>query len=402
MDQTKIRVRLNLMKRFFCLCSITLLFSVLLVPSQVFADQDEERARLEKIRKSIAELKKELESTRSSREKLLKSLEKSEKDIGDLSKKAKKIKGELNQTQGKLNNLRKERTNLGEQKKSQQKHVASYINSAYRVGNQGGLRMLLNQKDPAAVSRNMKYFDFLAAARAQKIESFVSTIARLDKIEPEIEYQSGQLKKQHRSLEDQKKSMRNAQAKRKSTLNGLNSDLSNKGKELNNLEKDRGRLQKLLTKVKQIAKVEKWTDVVEPGEPSTKPFAKSKGLLPWPTTGRVVKHYGANRVANKLRWEGMLIKSPSGSPVKAVHRGRVVFSDYLRGHGLLIIVDHGGGYMTLYAHNQTLYKELGEWVDAGDTISAVGNSGGRQESGLYFELRVGGKPTNPRAWFRKA
>ena len=357
----------------------------------------DDRARLEKIKRSIAELKKELESTRGSRDELLKSLESSEKNIGELSKKAKKIESELNETQNKLKDLREERDDLQKQRGGQQKQVSSYVNSAYRMGQQSGLRLLLNQKDPSTVSRNMKYFDFMAAARADKIASFISTIQRLDNIEPEISQQAKKLQNQHSSLKKQKDELRDAQRKRKRTLTNLNTSLNTKTEELKSLKSDQSRLQKVLSKVRE------WVGDIEPVK-STKgqPFAKTKGKLPWPTKGKVVKNFGASRVANKLRWEGILIQSPAGAPVRAVHGGRVVFSDYLRGHGLLIIVDHGGGYMTLYAHNQALYKDIGEWVDAGETISAVGNSGGRQESGLYFELRKGGKPTNPRGWFRSA
>lgn len=398
MDPTKIQVRLKLMDIIYAWRGLLLALLVTLFSPSLVADQEEERRRLEKIKRSIAELKKELQSTRGSREKLLESLEVSEKDIGKLSKKAKKIESELNKTRGNLKGLRKERQSLQQQRGDQQQQVSGYVNSAYRVGQQSGLRLLLNQKDPSTVSRNMKYFDFMAAARAEKISNFVATIQRLDKIEPEISQQAEQLKKQHSTLKRQKDDLRDAQATRKRTLDNLNTSLQDKSQALKQLESDQSRLQKLLKKVRQLV------TNIDPVDPANEgqPFAKTKGKLPWPAKGKVVNNFGTSRVANKLRWEGILIQSPLGSPVRAVHRGRVVFSDYLRGHGLLIIVDHGGGYMSLYAHNQALYKEIGESVSAGETISAVGNSGGRREPGLYFELRKAGKPTNPRSWFRSA
>jgi len=130
-------------------------------------------------------------------------------------------------------------------------------------------------------------------------------------------------------------------------------------------------------------------------------FASLKGKLPWPTDGRVLRNYGTPRVSDKMRWQGLLIGGNEGSPVRAVHHGRIVFSDYLRGQGLLLIIDHGAGYLTLYAHNQALYKELGEWVEAGELVAALGNSGGQQTAALYFELRHNGEPTNPKRWFKR-
>ena len=131
-------------------------------------------------------------------------------------------------------------------------------------------------------------------------------------------------------------------------------------------------------------------------------FVAMKGKLPWPTRGKLAKRYGASRVANKIKWNGWLINTDLGSPVTAVHHGRVVFSDYLRGHGLLVVIDHGNAYLSLYAHNSELYKELGEWVNQGDLIAAVGDSGGLQDHALYFELRHKGNPVNPRSWLRRS
>ena len=156
------------------------------------------------------------------------------------------------------------------------------------------------------------------------------------------------------------------------------------------MHRDRKRLQNILSEVSRFLE-----DIPLPSQSIS--FEGLKGKLPWPVRGRVLRNYGTPRISNRLDWEGILIEASAGTPVKAVHHGRVVFSDYLRGHGLLIIVDHGAGYMTLYAHNQALYKEIGEWVNAGETIASVGNTGGRQEAALYFELRL-----NPRRWLAVA
>ena len=123
--------------------------------------------------------------------------------------------------------------------------------------------------------------------------------------------------------------------------------------------------------------------------------------MPWPAGNKLIKKFGNAKIDGKITWEGILISAKAGTSVEAIHHGRVVFSDYLRGHGLLVIVDHGDGYMSLYAHNQSLLKETGDWVSSGETISRVGNTGGQAQAGLYFEIRHQGKPTDPIKWCRR-
>jgi septal ring factor EnvC (AmiA/AmiB activator) len=127
-------------------------------------------------------------------------------------------------------------------------------------------------------------------------------------------------------------------------------------------------------------------------------FAALKGKLPWPLAGRTVVRFGSRRRPSGLRWDGLVIAAPLGTEVRAVHRGRVAFSDWLRGFGLLLILDHGDGYMTLYGYNQSLFKEVGEWVETGEPVALAGRSGGRLSPGVYFGIRVHGKPVNPIKW----
>ncbi|TVZ37285.1 septal ring factor EnvC (AmiA/AmiB activator) [Alteromonadaceae bacterium 2753L.S.0a.02] len=375
----------------------TLLFATLLnwPVGYAWGDEAADRARLEQVKKSIAKLKAQLEATKSDRDKLLSTLEKSEKQIGELSKKAESLKTELDEQQGNLNQLRDERSSLQTQKKHQQVQVSQHINSAYRLGQQSNMRLLLNQQDPSTVTRNLKYYDYLIRARADKIDAFAHTIDRINVIEPEIAYQTQKLEANHRKLEQQKSQLQQAQSARKNTLAKLNTEIKGHDQQLRSMYSDRQRLEQLLNQVSQ------WLEDIKVPQ-STASFADLKGKLPWPTNGSILKNYGSTRVSGKLSWEGMLIASQPGNPVYAVHHGRIIFSDYLRGHGLLIIIDHGSSYMTLYAHNQALYKELGEWVDGGDVIASVGNSGGQQQAALYFELRYKGEPTNPKRWFRQA
>jgi len=379
----------------FSMAAPLLLLTVTLgVTGEAYGNDAKTEKQLRELKQTIEALKKELASTKNSRNDINQALEKTEKSIGDLSKKAKKIEGKLKEREQKLDNLRDERSQLNQQKRDQQGLVAEYINAAYRIGQQSNLRLLLNQEDPARVSRNLKYYDRFVSTRAQKISSYVATIDRINAIEPEIAYQASQIKADFAELQSQRSKLVDKQAERKITLAKLSASIASQDKQLSSLQEDRRQLERLLTKV-----IENIADVQQNGRPNS--FASLKGKLPWPTKGKVLKRFGSSRVANKMRWEGVLIGSKEGASVQAVHYGRIVFSDYLRGHGLLIIVDHGSGFLSLYAHNQALYRELGEWVESGDIIAAVGNSGGQRNSALYFELRHNGKPTNPQRWFRR-
>ena len=372
-------------------------FTLSLVLSSTALSEDKEISPedLKQLRQNIAELKKQLEAAKQDRDETRKNLEKTEKSIGEISKKAKKLEKSLKKSQNNLDDLRDERSELKQKKKDQQSTVSDYIHAAYRVGQQSNLRLLLNQQDPSQVSRSLKYYEYFTNAHSEQIASYETTIARLDEIEPEIEHETKEIKYKYTKIEIQREELQKAQNRRKAALSKLSSKIANQDQQLHSLNIDRKQLEQLLSKV-----VYNIDDVKVPTRKYK--FSKLKGKLPWPTEGKVLKKYGTNRVANRLKWQGMLIGAKEGLDVKAVHHGRVVFADYLRGHGLLIIVDHGSEYMTLYAHNQATFKETGEWVEAGEVIASVGNSGGQKKTALYFELRHKGVPQNPIKWFKRA
>ncbi|WNO08816.1 murein hydrolase activator EnvC family protein [Teredinibacter sp. KSP-S5-2] len=363
--------------------------------SPCHADEQQDKVRLERLKRSINELKAELEKTKSSRDEVLKSLEKTEKEIGQLNQKAEKLQQKVKDSQSNLDSLRDERSQLNQKKTSQKNQVSQHINAAYRLGTQSNIRLLLNQKDPTTVARNLKYYDYLVKARAQIISDYTDTIERINTIEPEIAYEAQKLQQNYNDLKKKRDQLASAQNQRQATIAKLTQNISSKGQKLEALHKDRDRLERLLNQVTSLIE-----DIDVPGAKSS--FVSLKGKLPWPTQGRIKHQYGSRRADGQLLWEGLMIDAKAGAPVKAIHHGRIVFSDYLRGHGLLIIIDHGSGFMSLYAHNQTLYKEIGEWVEANETIASVGNSGGLDQAALYFQLRRNGKPTNPKYWIKSA
>lgn len=362
--------------------------------SAAHADSEkQQRARLEALKQSIESLRGELREVKTDRDQLLNALEKSEKSIGDLNNKVETLKRQLQQQEQQIDGLRQHQGQLERDKSAQQSHVGEHINAAYRLGQQSNLRLLLNQQDPERVARNLKYFEYLTRARAAKIDEYLATIAELQRVEQDIEVKTQQLRHSHDQLRQQHDLLIGQRAERQSTLKKLEATIASKDERLRQMQRDRQRLEQVLQRVTQLL-----DDIKIPAD--TANFAALKGRLPWPTQGKVIERFGSDRVAGKIRWEGMVIKADAGTPVKAVHHGRVVFSDYLRGHGLLLIIDHGTGFMSLYARNQELYKEIGEWVNAGEVIATVGNSGGQAHAGLYFELRHKGAPTDPHKWMR--
>lgn len=358
-----------------------------------FAQNEEidREAKLAELKETIEALKTELKGVIDQRSSLLGNLEESEKKISELAQKVQELKTQLNDNQTKLRTLEREKGELARAKKQQKSQVSEHVNAAYRLGHQSTIKLLLNQNDPTKITRNLKYLNYLIQARAKKIQAFETTLARIEKVEPEIRYEQQQLESNRKQLSGRRQDLMQAQSQRRHTLSQLEAIINNKDQELQAKEEDRKRLERLFASVIQVVgELEQAINIQK--------ISQLKGQLPWPANGKIKHRYGSTRVAGKLRWQGMVITADEGTSVTPIHYGQVVFSDYLRGHGLLVIVDHGNGFMSLYAHNQALYRSVGEWVTTDDIIAAIGNTGGAKQAGLYFELRYRGNPTNPHHW----
>lgn len=384
------------MKLFSPLIRWTAILLTVVCASDLHAQsQTETEAKLKALRETMAQLKTELDKIKSNRSELLSELEGSESKMGELNKKVKALQETLKKKQSELQQLRDKKEDALELKSSQQSAVSQALRSAYQFGQQSHIKLLINQQDPASASRHLKYLDYIVRSRNEKIEAFKETVNTLAELEPAIADAVYKIERDKNAIEEKRDSIKSTQDERRRTLKLIEKSIANADAKLKALEKDRDNLRRLVERVVEA------TDNLELAI-SDKPFSSLKGRLPWPTRGRLLKSFGSTKVAGKLNWQGMLIKAEEGEAVRAIHSGRVVFSDYLRGYGLLIIVDHGSGFMSLYAHNQSLYKSFGEWVSANEQIATVGNSGGQELASLYFELRYKGKPTNPKAWLSRS
>ncbi|WP_323846408.1 murein hydrolase activator EnvC family protein [Microbulbifer magnicolonia] len=370
-----------------------ILFALLSLPgwSQTGADEDQQ-ARLAEIKQRIEALQTELNEVRSQRDQLLKDLENNEKDISELHQRIDQIKRDMRSRTDKLQELKREQQQLEESRRSMQRRVEQEVAAAYRLGKQEQIKLLLNQQDPQHIARQLRYHEYFLQERSRVIDDYLDTLTSLQTVSTSIERERDTLDTERRQLQERENALRGAQRERSRTLDKLASRLADKSGELQQLQGDRSRLQKLVDEVGRAI-----ASLVSPQD--QRPFAKQRGRMQWPTKGRRANAYGQRR-ANGITWKGITIRADEGEPVRAIHRGRVVFSDYLRGQGMLLILDHGDGYMSLYAHNQSLTRSLGEWVESGDTIARVGNSGGLAQSGVYFEIRHRGEPQDPTLWCR--
>ncbi len=254
----------------------------------------------------------------------------------------------------------------------------------------------MNQESPAAAGRVTTYYDYFNRARSRHIEKSLAIIAKLETVEEGIRQQREKLQSLHRQESANKQKLEKDFRQRKQVLTNLKQEIHSKDKRLAQLVEDEHQLQQLLRSLDR-----ELNDILM-GEDNGLSFARQRGKLVWPVRGEVERLFGKSRHAGKLRWNGVLIDSRAGDTVYAVARGRVAYADWLRGYGLLMIIDHGDGYMSLYGHNQGLIKEVGDWVEANEAIAVVGNSGGQDQAALYFEIRHNGKPTNPAYWCRRS
>ena len=367
-------------------------FICLTLSLDTLADNKQQQ-ELEKLKVSISSLEKKLRKQRKEKNTLQQKLEIVERNVVDLDKKIRAVSKKITKTENNLSRLNSDKNNLEQRINKQRSTIAEQIRAAYKTGNEEPIKLLLNQEDPEQLSRILKYYDYLLDARSKKIDQFTADIESLKITLSKIETQKTLLADSKKELEKDKQQLASSISQRKATLTKVTQSLQSNKQQLNQYKKQRDELEAVVQTVGEAAKA------IPPAQdyPS---FALSKGKLNWPVRGRLTAGYGSKR-SEYLRWQGWLISAKKGASIKSVHHGRVVFSDYLRGFGLLVIVDHGDGYMTLYAHNKELLKETGDWVQSGETVARAGNTGGLTNTALYFEVREKGKPVNPRPWLSK-
>jgi septal ring factor EnvC (AmiA/AmiB activator) len=359
------------------------------------AQSEEERTRdeLRRLEQDIQRITREVASATARRDKLQAQLREAEVEFGELQRELGAIRDELDAGEAELAALEARQVSLEQARADQEAHIALEMNAAWRSGQQAQVKLLLSQEDPHAVARNMAYFRYLLSARGERVEEYRATLAELAEVGQRVEATLATLASRRDAVQEQQTRVNRARANRELALLELGERINSGAERLAALEADRRELEQLLEAIENA--------VIELQVPADfQAFSDARGSMPWPVSGKASNRFGARRNTADMRWQGLKIPAEEGTLVRAIHHGRVVYADWLRGSGLLLILDHGEGYMSLYAHNQSLLKDVGEWVTAGTPISTVGSSGGQQRSALYFEVRHDGTPVDPRKWCR--
>ncbi|MEE7626505.1 peptidoglycan DD-metalloendopeptidase family protein [Methylobacter sp. Wu8] len=388
------------------------------------AEISEKSEELNEVQSGIAEAGQNRERIQQQRNTLNTQLGEVEKLYGKTAALLRTLQTQVEQKRQNLTRIRQEKQRLQNEVAKENKELAGQIKAAYAMGQKEQLKLLLNQQDPTLSSRMLVYYDYLNKARLTKLASISESVRHLDQLDEQQQQETELLEK---SLEQKKSEQIVADGVRKrrsELLTQLKSDLSSNEQQIIHLKESENKLKNLVSSLQrstndlsfEVEQSKKLHEAVEaPAEPAKDlpdskddfpklkgDFSSLKGQLPWPVKGRLTNKFGSVRAeSTESIWDGVLIDASEGTEIRAITSGKVVFSDWLRGFGLLIIIDHGKGYMTLYAFNQSLYRQVGEWVDVGEVIASVGQSGGRSHSGLYFGIRNKGKPVDPLEWCRK-
>ncbi len=377
---------------------IFLVLLVFLITTNTMSASDAEKKKKEKAQKELLQLQgeiknlqKNLKTKQKQQSKAVTDLQNAEKQIATASKILRSTKRQLNKKERELKKSRQQQANLENNKNQQKKALASQIKSAFISGRQEYLKMLLNQQDPEALGRMLVYYDYMNKARSEKVLKLQQTLIELENIEKTISREIVELSLLKKSNEEESERLEALKSKRKKLVASLGKEIASKSQKLTELEVNASELQELIDSVQQaISSI----DFAQPLEG----LNSVKGRLNWPASGNRSQSYGT-QLTQGLTSNGIIISAPEGNNVNSVYYGRIVYADWLRGFGLLVIIDHGKGYMSLYGYNQALYKQVGDWVETGEPIATIGLSGGQQSSGLYFEMRHNGKPFNPKNWF---
>ncbi|HEY9034948.1 MAG TPA: peptidoglycan DD-metalloendopeptidase family protein [Pseudomonadales bacterium] len=373
---------------------ITCLLGCLCQSSVLMAARPPDAAELEKLKQDIRSARQRIHQSENEKDQLSRALRRTETELASTGKQIHRLNNDIRALQLELASLEQQQQSLQQQKQQQEQVLDEQIATSYRMGREKAIKMLLNQENPQKLSRAMAYAGYFSRARMDALLQYQQLINRIDDNQKNIEDKADKLLDNKQAMLAQQQQLQAMLADRARTLSSINNSIKTDQQKLERLQQEQAQLEALLRSVNEAV-----ANIRLPGD--TQPFADVRGKLRWPADGKRDNRYGKKRPPGDFSWEGIAIRGTIGQEIKAVHHGRVVFADWFRGKGLLLIIDHGDGYMSLYAHNQSLLRETGDWVSAGETIATLGNSGGLEQPELYFEIRHQGKPLNPGHWLRR-
>lgn len=354
----------------------------------------EQNRKLDQIQSRIQAVLGSLESKQQARGSLEQQLRAVEIALGQKTREVHKLNTRLQASRHKLTRLESERQSLHARLNEQREKLTAQLRSAYLAGNQAHLKLLLNQQDPSLLARILKYYEYLNHARLKTIGETQTVLESLQSVEAQIAASTAELEQLRLRREQERKALAEQRRNRQVVMEKLQREISEHRQSVAQLRQDENQIRELIATLSGI-----FADIPATVQ-GTQPFEQLKGQLSWPARGDILNRFGESRIGSDLVWQGLRIGAPNGSEVHAVSHGRVAFADWLPGFGLILIIDHNHGYISLYGHNEALFKEAGNWVQPGEVIATVGNSGGEQQAVLYFEIRYEGKPVDPEKWCR--
>ena len=393
--------------------SASCIAAILLSACCVFSHADE-KAELNQLRERIENLQRNIVKGEESRNEVADALRTSERSISEVNRGLLTLAREQGKIGQSLTELKKNIDTGRADVVRQQALLDRTIRHQYMYGNADALRLMLNGQDVAEVDRQIHYFGYLSRARATMIGSLKQSLAALATLESEAHIKQEELAVNADAQKQARAQLQSERAARQRVFIQIKADINKHRREVGRLKRDEDRLAKLIDqlakalaiereerKVRQSDRIQQKGQSVDSVADASfigRAFATLKGKLKLPARGELQGRFGGPREDGGVTWKGLFIRAEAGQTVKAVADGRVVYADWLRGFGNLLIVDHGGGYMSLYGNNESLLKQVGDKAQSGETVASVGSTGGALESGVYFELRHEGKPFDPMKW----
>jgi len=403
---------------------------VLSGPLSVSANQaDRKQSELDALKQRLQTLQQDFHATQAHQQEAADELRQSERAISSAVRQLRQLDGERQRTQSDLQSLTQQAEATSARIREQQTHLAQTLKGAYQRGHGDALKLILNGGDPNQTARDLRYLAQLSRAQQSMIEALRTDLAHLSVLQQQASQKNAELAHLQAAHEAEQEKLRADKQAREQVLQKLSAKIREQRREISSLKRNERSLTQLVERLNRLmvqqaereaerARATQQKREAERGVAgqqrrpvaantdtpvafhSSQPFSRLKGLLHLPVAGELMNRFGAPREGGGLSWKGLFIRAAQGTAVKAIAAGQVVFAEWLRGFGNLIIVDHGEGYMSLYSNNESLYKQVGDRVQPGDAIAAVGNSGGQPDTGLYFEMRHQSRPVNPLDWVK--
>jgi len=367
------------------------------------AAPDAKEKELRELRSRIEALQKNLANAEESKSEAADALRESERAISETNRALRELGTQSREINERLAELGAETARRDAALKSQQALLARLLNHQYLGGQAEPLRLLLNREDPNDISRRLHYFSYISRARARLIVEMRESIARLRQLAEETAQRAAELAVVTAESKALRAQLEREKRARGQVLTRISRDIQRQRREIGTLKRDETRLARLVESLTKLMARSKpaprvRNESVPQASSIDSAFLELKGKLNLPVRGELANRFGSPRADGGVVWKGVFIAARAGEEVRAVADGRVVFADWLRGFGNLLIVDHGDAYMTLYGNNEALFKRVGDAIRTGESVASVGASGGNADSGLYFELRHQGRPLDPLDW----